>query len=553
MSRVTAGRAAADVTGPHGVGGCRRVLIFRSCRPAQFAEALRFARQRHPDAEIVALSHRGHRDALLASGVDRVIEIPGRRFSAFRMAPWTLRRLRLELFDDIIVPQMTALPRAHLNLYWLAVALRSQHVTVLPGEQAPWEFSRPGFRLFVRMHAFGWLIALFDTPLFLAVLLAACITRRQHRPATADGRRRVLHIISSCAVDDAAMQLDELIKRTPTDRYHVEVLVLGRHGEFRQHRVTHEVTFLEHWPRMTRSAFEIRNRCRTRQYDLVHTWLFMANLVGAAGARLAGVPRVIAWVPNLGARNKKGWLRLAGALASSAADVVTVNARALMRDQPQCRWVRESRIKLVHNGLDPSRFLADRRGSRQRLLELTGAPGNALLVGTAGPLTHQQDHVTFLRLLARVRKDRPDVHGIVIGDGELRAHLESVAGKLGLSNGVTFFDGRREPRMLMAGLDLFVFTSRNEGFPDALLEATFLGVPCIASDIGGNPDVLDSKESLFAPGDIWTGAARVLALLDAPSQAAERAERTRERAFTMFTADRTAASWLDLYERCLTA
>jgi glycosyltransferase involved in cell wall biosynthesis len=552
---MSAERAAAAVTERQEAGARRRVLILRSCRPVQFADALRFARQRHPHAEIVVLSHYGHRDALLASGVDRVIEIPGRRFSAFRMALWTLRRLRFEPFDEIVIPQMTPLPRAHLNLYWLAVALRSQRVTVLPGEQAPWEFSRSGFLRFVRMQAFGWLIVLFDMPLFLALLLAACVIRRQHRPAAADRRRRVLHIIPGCGAGDAPAQLAELIKRTPTDRYDVEVLVLGHHGEFARDWVKRgvEVTFLEHWPRMTRSAFVVRNRCRSGQYDIVHTWLFMANVVGAAGARLAGVPCVIASVRDLSMQNRGWWFRLAGALGSFAADVVTVNARALMRDQAQRTWVRQSRIEMVHDGLDPSHFLADRRGSRHRLLELTRAPGNAVLVGIAGPLAHETDHVTFLRLLARVRKGRPDVHGIVIGDGELRPHLESVAGKLGLSSDVTFLGERPEARMLMAGLDLFVLTSRNEGFADVLLEATFLGVPCVAADIGGNPDVLDSRESLFAPGDIWTGAARVLALLDAPSEAAEPAGRIRQRAFTMFTADRTAAAWLDLYDQCLKA
>jgi glycosyltransferase involved in cell wall biosynthesis len=80
----------------------------------------------------------------------------------------------------------------------------------------------------------------------------------------------------------------------------------------------------------------------------------------------------------------------------------------------------------------------------------------------------------------------------------------------------------------------------------------FLGVPCVATDVAGNPDVLGSRESLFAPGDIWAGAARVLAVLDAPADAAGRAERARQRAGAMFTADRTAATWLGLYDRCLT-
>jgi glycosyltransferase involved in cell wall biosynthesis len=281
----------------------------------------------------------------------------------------------------------------------------------------------------------------------------------------------------------------------------------------------------------------------------------MATIVGAAGARLAGVSRIIASVQNLSVGKqqsyRKWWFRLADALGSRAADVVTVNARAFVRDHAQWTWMGESRIEVVHNGVNPSYFLADHRDSRQRLLELTGAPGNAVLVGTVGRLAHEGDQVTLLRLLARVRKSRPDVHGIVIGEGALRSHLEAVAGNLGLTSSVTFLGERSDARMLMAGFDLFVLTARSEEFSHVLLEATFLGVPCVATDIAGNPDVLEIPELLFSPGDIWTGAARVLALLDSRPEAAERAERTRQRAFTMFTADRTAAAWFDLYDRCL--
>jgi glycosyltransferase involved in cell wall biosynthesis len=355
------------------------------------------------------------------------------------------------------------------------------------------------------------------------------------------------------------VQLAELINRTPADRYEVDLLVLGPDSEFSRQwlkRDDVEVTIMEHWPRMVRSVLEIRHRCRERQYDLEHTRLFKANIEGAAGARLAGTPHVIGSVRNLSVWKRqwyrKWWFRLADALGSFAADIVTVNACALVRDHAQWACMPESKIEVVHNGLDPAHFVADRRDSRRRLIELTGAPANAVLVGTVGRLAHEKDQVTFLRLLALVRRSRCDVHGIVVGDGELRLHLEAVARSLGLSAHVTFLGERSDARRLMAGFDLFVLTSRSEGFPNVLLEATFLGVPCLATDIAGNPDVLEFKESLFAPGDIWSGAARVLELLDAPSEAAERADRARERAIKMFTAERTASTWFGLYDRCLT-
>jgi glycosyltransferase involved in cell wall biosynthesis len=100
----------------------------------------------------------------------------------------------------------------------------------------------------------------------------------------------------------------------------------------------------------------------------------------------------------------------------------------------------------------------------------------------------------------------------------------------------------------MAGFDLFVLTSLSEGFPNVLLEATLFGVPCAATNLAGNPDVLVLEESLFPAGDVVAGAARVLDRLTSPDTARHQ-QLVRHRAMTLFTAERSVAAWLDLYSR----
>jgi glycosyltransferase involved in cell wall biosynthesis len=248
---------------------------------------------------------------------------------------------------------------------------------------------------------------------------------------------------------------------------------------------------------------------------------------------------------------RKWWHRLGDVLGSHAADVVTVNANALVADHATWALMRRSAIRVIHNGLDPAGFGADRVASRQALLDVTGAPSSARLVGTVGRLAHEKDQATFLRMLAEVRAQQPDVHGVVIGDGELRAGLEQLARELGLDGGVTFLGSRSDARRLMAGLDLFVLTSRSEGFPNVLLEATFLQVPCVATNIAGNPDVLEREESLFPEGDWESGAYRVLQTLSNPAATAERTAAVRARAMQLFTSERSVRTWLELYDQSL--
>src|SRR5687768_6328727 len=79
-----------------------RVLVLRCCRTPQFAAAVQLVRRRYPDADIVALSHAGHAESLLAAGVDRVIELPGTRFGLLRLGPFLLRRLRAVTYDEVV-------------------------------------------------------------------------------------------------------------------------------------------------------------------------------------------------------------------------------------------------------------------------------------------------------------------------------------------------------------------------------------------------------------------------------------------------------------------
>jgi glycosyltransferase involved in cell wall biosynthesis len=563
MSRMTLHEpvlpsAQADVS-----AAASRVLILRCCRARQFDNAVRLVRERHPNAEIVALSHGGHRDALLASGVYRVIEVSGRRFGLFRIAPWTVARVRRERFDEIVVPQMEAYPEGHVNLYWLVAGFRPERITLVPGEEQPETFERRAFLRYAVRKTGSRLITIFDVPLLLGLLTIATlarVVRRRRVPVARTGRPRVLHVIPSLGVGGAQRQLAAVVDATPPDRYEVEILVLTKSdGDFAREwlkRADVKVTYLTRWPRLTLVVVEMIRHCRRRQYDLIHTWLCMANVLGVAATRLSGVPYVVASVRSLSLWKRtwyrQWWFRLADVLGSHAADVVTVNAEALREDHARWAWMRPSRIDVVHNGLDPSHFLADRLDSRRRLLALTRASAEAVFVGTVGRLAVEKDHALFLRMIAEVRRVHPRVHGIIIGDGVMNADLRRMAAGLGLADAVSFLGERRDTVRLMAGFDLFVLPSIIEGFPNALLEAAFLGVPAVASRVGGCPDVLAEPEALFETGDDAGAVNAVLALLEDPDRAAAHADRTRRRALDLFTADRTAAAWFDLYDRCLT-
>ena len=132
-----------------------KVLILRSSRLSQFVAAVVLARTRNPEAEIVALSHRGHRHLLRAAGVDKVIEVPGARFGVLHMPPWTLAEIRKAQYDEVIIPQMTDDTDAHINLYRVVLTLKPARVVVVPGDGQPRVHDRAGFLSLTLQHSYS--------------------------------------------------------------------------------------------------------------------------------------------------------------------------------------------------------------------------------------------------------------------------------------------------------------------------------------------------------------------------------------------------------------
>jgi glycosyltransferase involved in cell wall biosynthesis len=286
----------------------------------------------------------------------------------------------------------------------------------------------------------------------------------------------------------------------------------------------------------------------------VHTWLFTANVVGAAGARLGGTPRILGSVRNLSlwkrTWNARWWYRLADALATRLADQVTVNATPLAADHARWTWTRPERLVVVPNGLDPRRVLCHGVDATPWLHDHLGVARGTPIVGTVGRLAPEKDQATFLRAVARARRESPELHAVVVGDGALHQDLERLARDLDLDGHVHFLGARTDSRRIIAALDVFVLTSRIEGFPNVLLEAAFLGVPSIATAVGGSGDVLDA-EDLVDCGDAGAVCREMLARLADPDAARNHADAIRRRAFELFTADHSTAKWLALYDLLL--
>lgn len=257
------------------------------------------------------------------------------------------------------------------------------------------------------------------------------------------------------------------------------------------------------------SIERMRRHLASMEPDAIHTHSYFPDIFGRPAARLCRVPVVVSTAhTNLhraagmsGKDRVPGrsllvpWLssvtnRFSQRFYATSSDV----ARSLLS-----AGVPESKVRLTLNEIDLRPF-ADGRKLDQARIDLRhelGLDTEDLVLGSVGRLESVK---RFDLLLEGMRNAGPAdrrLKLLLVGDGSERNRLEALRDKLGLNGQVLFTGWRKDVPRVLAAMDLYLVVSRMEGTPLALLEAMAAGLPCIATNVGGLPDVLPRPEIGF--------------------------------------------------------
>jgi glycosyltransferase involved in cell wall biosynthesis len=174
------------------------------------------------------------------------------------------------------------------------------------------------------------------------------------------------------------------------------------------------------------------------------------------------------------------------------------------------------KLHLIHNGVE---FSARPVSSLREELNI---PAHHRIVGTIGRMRHEKGMDQFLRVAREIARS-PDVTFVIAGDGDKCEELMALAGELGLRERVRFLGFRRDPLNVLAGFDVLLYLSRWEAFSNTIIEAMSIGVPVVATAVGGNIEALSGVgEGILVPkGDISAAVSATQRLLhDADHRAA---------------------------------
>ena len=309
---------------------------------------------------------------------------------------------------------------------------------------------------------------------------------------------RILYVIDSMTKDGAESQLLKTLARLPSKRYEVSVVLSRAAGESAAELVSmpcvREVITLAEGRRkhLLEKAFTIAGIVKATKPDIVHSWLWYSNFLCGLSRKFGfwrQIPFVASQRGDYHARYGKLRLWLTEKLIYNTANVLLTNAEPIQRHL--CQRYPKKKIYSIPNLLE---LPAEVWQQRQR------PDTEEKLIVSVGRFAPEKGHRYLITALNLLKHTDFAWRCTFLGEGELAAELRSHAEAYGLSAQVSFPGFCEDVFSVLLTADVFVLPSLHESSPNALIEAMAVGMPCIASDVGGIVDLIeDEKNGLRVP------------------------------------------------------
>lgn len=296
-------------------------------------------------------------------------------------------------------------------------------------------------------------------------------------------------------------------------------------------------------------ARQLQRLMRSRGFDVIHTNGSKDGWAASAALYSVGLPSVTI-------RTRHNLKRIRRHLGNRwfhgrATDHVVAVSNAIRNHTIASNLCPPDKVTVIHPALDLDAF-QPKRVSRQCFRTEIGASDGQLLIGTSARLEQQKGIDLLLRGFARIARHEPNALLVIAGDGKEQMPLMQLAHELGISARVCFCGFRADVPSVLAGLDLFALPSRTEGFGIAIVEAMAMGLPVVASRVGGVLDIItNGLDGVLVPlEDIEALTTAILELLHNPEARRRLGLAARQRA-QVFSPQAAAQQHEALYERLI--
>lgn len=379
--------------------------------------------------------------------------------------------------------------------------------------------------------------------------------------------KRICFVITTLHVGGAQKHLDDVLPRLRKNGFLPTVFTIGAKEDYAFSLEDNGIPIIESWIARTPFASFAPVRfigavlhltallLRTRPL-ILHAMLPEASLVGSVSAFLTRQKlRIVSRRSLRDYQRGRRWLRTVEGLIFRNCSAVLGNARAVV-DQVIAEGAPSERTRLIYNGVDINEF-ANRETVRAAVRAALKVRDDTLILITVANLIPYKGHADLLRAIAKA-SGQLGANWLLLcvgRDDGIRSSLETLASELEISGQVRWLGQRADVPGLLLAADIGLLVSHQEGFSNVLLEGLAASLPFVATEVGGNPEVIDDGKTgfLVPPQAVDSIAGAIARLASSPELARQMGMRGRQTVEDKFTIEECVEQYEQLYRELLAA
>jgi glycosyltransferase involved in cell wall biosynthesis len=312
---------------------------------------------------------------------------------------------------------------------------------------------------------------------------------------------RIIYVITALNVGGAETMLYRMLEKINREQYDVTVITLRDEGIIGK-RISCELNIevinlnLQHGFKPLFSLYKFVKMVKKLNPDILHAHMFHANILIRLTRLFNSRPVIICTIHNI---NEKGRHKSAVVreylyrFTDGLCDFTSHVSRAGKDKFVRIKAVPENKIEYIPNGIDLSisRFESEQLALLKSELRIN----KEFIFLAVGSLTKQKDYPNLLKAFAAVNNNYKNTILLIAGDGPLKREIEAFVDKILPKKSVLLLGIREDIMALMNMADVFVLSSAWEGLPIVLLEAAASGLPLIATNVGGNSEIVRDRKT----------------------------------------------------------
>lgn len=374
--------------------------------------------------------------------------------------------------------------------------------------------------------------------------------------------KKIVHVIMSLNIGGAELMLKRLVLHSHQKEQFEHIVItltdLGVMGPELQNRgIMVHTLGMKSMSTVPLIFLKLQRLLKKIQPDVVQTWMYHSDLLGGLAAKSLGIEKIIWGVRTTDV--SQGPSKLTVHLSKVCAKLsyyipnTIVCAAHVSKDYHVGIGYDESKMNVIPNGFDVDSIIATDE-DRQEVRKQNNLTPDDIVIGSVGRFNRVKNQKLFIDMAAKIVKTMPDIKFMIVGrdNNKENEELMSWISSYSLQNNFRLLGQSNEVPKCLKAMDVFCLHSKTEGFPNVLVEAMAIGLPCVTTDVGDAKHIINSLGLVVAKGKADKLAKAIektiSSMLEDKSKLEDLRIKSRNYIDGAFSMDRVYVSYLEVWK-----